>query len=396
MCPTGTSPPKFYELPNIHKKNIPLRAIVSSIGSVSYGVAKELAKIIKPLMGCSQYHVHNSTRFAKEMKRTKIEQGECITSYDVTALFTSIPVPSALDIIRSKLEHDADLSNRTSMSADNIIELLSFCLNNTYFVFQEEFYEQTRGAAMGSPTSPIVANIFMKAFENKAIETALHPPRIWKRYVDDTFVLQDQAHKEEFLQHINTVDQSIKFTVEDAKEDGSIPFLDTIIRPEADGTFTIGVYRKPTHTDLYLPWDSDHNIAAKYSVINTLSHRALTICSTPELADKELQHLENVLGQCKYPKWAIRKIFKKHQQKKKKQTPKIKYPAKCHIVVPYSQGIGEHVKNICKKYGVDVHFKGHQTLKNILVSPKDKDNITSKSSVIYSYTCGENPWYING
>ena len=222
------------------------------------------------------------------MKRTRIEQGECITFYDVTALFTSIPIPSTLDIIRSKLEQDADLANRTSMSADNIIELLSFCLNNTYFVFQEEFYEQTRGAAMGSPISPIVANIFMEAFENGAIETALHPPRIWKRYVDDTFVLQDQAHKEEFLQHLNSVEPSIKFTVEEAKEDGSIPFLDTIIRPEADGTFTIGVYRKPTHTDLYLPWDSNHNIAAKYSVINTLSFRALTISSTPELAEQEL------------------------------------------------------------------------------------------------------------
>ena len=389
MYPTGASPPKFYGLPKIHKKNIPLKPIVSSIGSVSYGVAKELSKIIKPLMGCSIHHVQNSTQFAEEMKRTRIEQGECITSYDVTALLTSTPVPSTLDNIRSKLEQDADLSNRTSMSADNIIELLSFCLNNTYFVLQEEFYEQTRGAAMGSPISPIVANIFMEAFENKAIETALHPPRIWKRYVDDTFVLQDQAHKEEFLQHINTVDPSIKFIVEEAKEDGSIPFLDTIIRPEADGTFTIGVYRKPTHTDLYLPWDSNHNIAAKYSVINTLSHRALTICSTPELAEQELHHLENVLGQCKYPIWAIRKIFKKCQQKKKKQTPKNKYPAKCHIVVPYSQGIGESVKNICKKHGVDVHFKGGQTLKNILVSPKDKDNITSKSSVIYSYTCGE-------
>ena len=51
--------------------------------------------------------------------------------------------------------------------------------------------------------------------------------------------------------------------LEEAKEDGSIPFLDTIIRPEEDGSFAIGVYRKPTHTDLYLPWDSNHNIAAK-------------------------------------------------------------------------------------------------------------------------------------
>ena len=82
------------------------------------------------------------------------------------------------------------------------------------------------------------------------------------RYVDDTFVLQQQARKEEFLQHINTVDPSIQFTVEEEKEDGSIPFQDTIIRPEADGTFTVGVYRKPhiltytshgTVTTSYLP-----------------------------------------------------------------------------------------------------------------------------------------------
>ena len=201
-------------------------------------------------------------------------------------------------------------------------------------------------------------------------------------------MLQHQAHKEEFLQHINTVDPSIQFTAEEAKEDGSIPFLDTIIRPEAEGTFTIGVYRKPTHTDLYLPWDSNHNLAAKYSVINTLSHRAHTICSTAELAEEELQHLEHVLGQCKYPKWAIKKIFRKHQNKEKKQMPKTKHPAKCHIVIPYTQGMGESLKNIFKKHGVDVHFKGGQTLKNILVSPKDKDRITSKNSVIYRYTCG--------
>ena len=88
IYPTGVSPPKFYGLPKIHK-NIPLRPIVSSIASVTYGVAKELARIIKPLMGCSPYHVNNSKQFAYEMKEMKLEEGECITSYDVNALFTS-------------------------------------------------------------------------------------------------------------------------------------------------------------------------------------------------------------------------------------------------------------------------------------------------------------------
>ena len=201
-------------------------------------------------------------------------------------------------------------------------------------------------------------------------------------------VVQQQKHQQQFLQHINTVDPSIQFTVEEAKGDGSIPFLDTIIRPEEDGSFTIGVYRKPTHTDLYLPWDSNHNIAAKYSVINTLTHRAHTICSTPGLAEQELQHLEEVLGACKYPRWAIKKIFNKHQNKEKKKTPRSTHQTKCHIVVPYIEGMGESLKKICKRYGVDMHFKGGRTLKNILVSPKDEDKISNKNCVIYSYFCG--------
>ena len=86
-------------------------------------------------------------------------------------------MPSALDIIKKKLEQDAGLPNRTIMPADTILELLGFCLNNTYFVFQATFYEQTKVAAMGSPISPIIANIFMEAFENRAITTTLYPPQ---------------------------------------------------------------------------------------------------------------------------------------------------------------------------------------------------------------------------
>ena len=77
----------------------------------------------------------------------------------------------------------------------------------------------------------------------------------------------------------------------------------------------------------------------------------------------------------KYPKWAINKIFpqlqERTEEKKKKQTPPSKYPArKCHIVAPYVQGICDHLKNIYSKHGVTVHFKEGQTLKNILVSPR--------------------------
>ena len=60
-----------------------------------------------------------------------------------------------------------------------------------------------------------------------------------------------------------------------------------------------------------------------------------------------------------------------------------------YMVVPYQQGPSERIKNTCKKYGVQVHFKGVQTIKGLLMTPKDKDPIINKSGVIYRYKCNE-------
>ena len=81
--------------------------------------------------------------FAEEIKNTKLEEGECITSYDVSALFTSIPVASAIDILKNRLEQDTELPKITIMSDKNIIELLGFCLLSTYFLMQGQFFEQS-------------------------------------------------------------------------------------------------------------------------------------------------------------------------------------------------------------------------------------------------------------
>ena len=136
------------------------------------------------------------------------------------------------------------------------------------------------------------------------------PPRWWKRFVDVTFVILKQDKKEEFLQHINSVDPAIQFTTQKQKQDGSMPFLDILVTPQEDGTLTTRVYRKPTHTDQYLQWDSHQNLACKYSVINTLTHRAKAVCSSSPLLKEELKHLEEALTQCKYPKWAFQKILR--------------------------------------------------------------------------------------
>ena len=160
------------------------------------------------------------------------------------------------------------------MTVGHITSLLEYCLKSTYFVFQGKYYEKLEGAAMGSPLSPIIANIYMEEFETKALNTALNPPTLWKRFVDDTFVFIKTSHKEEFFKHINSIEGSIQFTAEETQADGSLPFLDALVTPQADGTLSTSVYIKPTHTNQYLQSDSHHVISAKYSVISTLFHRA--------------------------------------------------------------------------------------------------------------------------
>ena len=149
-------------------------------------MAKELAKILKPLVGKSPHHVNSTHNFVEQAKHISLAPGECLSSYDVSALFTSVPVDPALNIVKDLLEKDHTLKERTVMKVSDIILLLEFCLKNTYFSFQDQFYEQVEGAAMGSPVSPIVVNLYMKYLEWKALSTAPTPPRFWCRYVDDT------------------------------------------------------------------------------------------------------------------------------------------------------------------------------------------------------------------
>ena len=154
MYPTGAGSPKFYGLPKIHKPDTPLRPIVSSTGTVSYNTAIELAKILKPLVGMSTHHLQNTKDFIQQLKDVRLQEDKSIISYDVKALFTSVPIQPVLNMIQNKLENDKDLKLRTSMTVGHITSLLEYCLKSTYFVFQGKYYEQIGGRSNGVTIKP--------------------------------------------------------------------------------------------------------------------------------------------------------------------------------------------------------------------------------------------------
>ena len=278
LYPSGAQPPTFYGLPKVHKKDYPLRPITSSRGTVMYPVAKHVAGILRPLVGKTEHHVKNIQDFVSKIKDRKLEEGWTITSGDVVSLYTCIPIDGAISAVRELLEKDSELHTRTGMSVHQICDLVEMCLSCSYFLCDGKFYKQKHGCAMGSPLSPIVVNIYMERFEQLALRTYQGiPPNLWVRYVDDTYIELMEVEEDPFFEHINTVDPNIKFTKEPLNEQKRLAFLDAGVSVKLDGAFGVTVYRKPTHTNQYLLFDSHHPLDHKLGVVRTLFHRANTV-----------------------------------------------------------------------------------------------------------------------
>ena len=107
--------------------------------------------------------------------------------------------------------------------------------------------------------------------------------------------------------HINSMDDNKKFTMECPDNEGSIPFLDTKCTPNPNHTIHTSVYRMPMHTDRYLDWNINHPISAKRSVIQAITHRVKMVCSTPEVLTKEMDYVNKVLCRYSYPGWFLKK-----------------------------------------------------------------------------------------
>ena len=193
-------------------------------------------------------------------------------------------------------------------------------MNCTYFLHKGQYYLQVHGAAMGSPVSPIVCNLYMENFEQMALAKAVNPPRWWKRYVDDTYTVLRKDQAQSFTDYLNTVDEDIKWTTEgevvkavevegmENRMERGLTFLDTLSVINEDGTIKTRVYRKETHTDQYLNFQSNHPLEHKRGVVKTLAYRAKTVVSEREDRRKELEHLRGALKCNGYPDWILREL----------------------------------------------------------------------------------------
>ena len=120
-------------------------------------------------------------------------------------------------------------------------------------------------------------------------------------YVDDTFVVQQAKHSPHLLKHIHSRDPHISFTMEDPNKEGTLPFLDTLISLGPNNTLVTSVYQKPSHTEQYLHWDSNHFFLAKCSIYNTVAHRTRVVCTSESTPQQENEHIRQGLLKSNFP-----------------------------------------------------------------------------------------------
>ncbi|XP_061382938.1 uncharacterized protein LOC133320089 [Danaus plexippus] len=252
-----------------------------------------------------------------------------MVSFDVQSLFTSIPVLDCIEIVRGKLKDN-------NMPIE-YAELLKHCLTSGYLMWKDEFYIQVDGVAMGSPVSPVVADIFMEDFEVRALCSPPIRPLIYKRYVDDTFTILNKNKTSAFLNHLNSINNKIQFTIE-LEANNSLAFLDILVIRNPDNTLGHTVYRKPTHTDRYLNGNSHHHPIQLATVGKSLLQRAQYLCDADHL-EAELQHVKHALTINNLP------VPRQHRKNHLKPPTVERQPA----ILPYVKGVTDRIGNILKK-----------------------------------------------
>ena len=288
-----------------------------------------------------------------------------MVSFDIQSLFTCLPVKDCVEITRKKL-----LDNNMPIE---YAELLEHCLTSGYLMFNDEFYVQVDGIAMGSPVSPLVADIFMEDFEERALTTAPVSPRFYKRYVDDTFTILPKDSVPAFLNHLNSIHPNIKFTMElEAKN--KLAFLDILIIRNPDQSLSHTVYRKATHTDRYLNGDSHHHPLQLATVGKSLFQRARGICDERHLT-AELRHVEQVLRKNK-----LQVPRRRHRNRVKPATVE-RRPA----VLPYVKGVTDKIGGILKRASINTYFKPPKKISQFL--PPVKCHIPLQAAGVYKLDC---------
>ena len=218
LYPSGSCPSKFHRTAKMHKlltnnvDDLPIRPIVSNTGTATYPkTAKNLAKL-SSLLGTSDYTISNTKTFVKQIRKMEVPLGYKPVSFDVTSLFTNVPLDKTIEIILKRVYKKKEII--TTIQKHEMKELIYLSTKYVQFSFNNEIYMQNDAVAMGSPLGPVFAKNVMVDLERTITPSLSDKIKLWKRYVDDTIAFFKSDEIKNVLSTLNSYYSNIQFTME--------------------------------------------------------------------------------------------------------------------------------------------------------------------------------------
>ncbi|KAG7467708.1 hypothetical protein JOB18_018490, partial [Solea senegalensis] len=286
--PEHPRPRYFYLLPKIHKEpqtwTIPFevppgRPIVSDCNSTTYKITEYIDHFLGPLSTTHPSYIKDTYHFLDIVRSMAVPHQAHLFTIDISNLYTNINTTLGLQVISSIFKKHPDKDRPDS----ELLQLLELCLNNNDFLFNNQFYLQVHGTAMGQRFAPSYANIYMSEWEREALAKCPLQPTIYLRFLDDIFGIwpHDITHFPEFINILNNHHSSIKIT--HTLDPHTVNFLDTTIFFRTINTtyktIETKVYFKPTDTHALLHKSSYHPKHTFKGIVKSQIIRFHRICS---------------------------------------------------------------------------------------------------------------------
>ena len=257
----------------------PGRPIVSDCSSETYHTAEFLDHYLYPLSISHASYVKDTYDFVTKVRALRIPTHAFLFTMDVDSLYTNIDIAGGMRAVRNAFNLNPDVTRPD----DELLRLLEINLTRNDFLFDDQFFLQVKGTAMGKKFAPSYANLFMAQWETSALAACQLQPLSYMRYLDDIWGVWQHSESEFqlFLKILNTHDPSI--TLKSCQHLSSVDFLDTTTFKGPDFamslTLDVKVYFKPTDTHALLHANSFHPKHTFAGLLKSQLLRFQPICS---------------------------------------------------------------------------------------------------------------------
>jgi hypothetical protein len=387
--------PSFSCLPKTHKPGNKIRPVVSNINTPASKISTWLVEKFRTFEKPESRSVKNSLELVHELEGITIEDDEMLVSFDVEALYPSVPVGESSVLLKEWIVGQ----NISDKEAELCCRLVDIVLEQRWIKHDELLVLLKEGLFIGGSISSILSEVFMGDLEKK-MEGKDWFPRLWMRYVDDVVAVIKKGTTNTILENLNKQRSGvIKFTVEE-ETNGQFPFLDVLLIREGR-KISFDIYRKPTDAPLCIPYDSHHPISHKLAAFESALFRMWVIPLSGARRQSELDYIRKMAVMNGYKEEIITKLNKKHERRwRLKKYTKLK-PIKerkrrkildrngrevaKNVVLPYSKPF-EKLGNVLKRQGMNVCYNSRGNLKELIGGVK-RGRPKRERSGIYRIRC---------